>query len=186
MSTRAAETVGVVLAGGRSSRMGSDKALLDWQGRPLIEHMIDLLREAGITHLRISGHRPDYAGIPDQRPDAGPVVGLLTVADSLDDGDVLVVPVDMPKLDAALLRRLIDAPAAACVRFADIPLPMRLRLDDETRNALSRVAASDGRERSFRALQQLLNGLSLPVTSVERIALDNCNTPEQWRKVSQR
>ncbi|HEX5755539.1 MAG TPA: molybdenum cofactor guanylyltransferase [Arenimonas sp.] len=179
-----ATTTGIVLAGGRSSRMGRDKALLDWQGRPLIEHMIDLLREAGIARIRISGDRPDYTGIPDQRPDAGPVVGLLSVADTLDDGHVLVVPVDMPKLDATLLRRLIKAPEAACVRFDDIPLPMRLRLDDETRDALRRTAASDGRERSFRALQQRIELHTAPIRHDEAARLGNCNTPQDWQKAT--
>ncbi|NNL84392.1 MAG: NTP transferase domain-containing protein, partial [Myxococcales bacterium] len=39
-------TAGVVLCGGLSSRMGRPKALLSWCGRPLVRHMLDILREA--------------------------------------------------------------------------------------------------------------------------------------------
>jgi molybdopterin-guanine dinucleotide biosynthesis protein A len=162
--------------------MGRDKALLDWHGQPLIEHMLGLLRAAGLTDIRISGERRGYAGIPDQRPDAGPVVGLLSVADTLDDGPALVLPVDMPRLDAALLRRLIVAPEAACVRFAEHALPMRLRLDSATRQALRETAASDGRQRSLRALQARIDLRSLPTAAEDASRLGNLNTPEDWQQ----
>jgi molybdopterin-guanine dinucleotide biosynthesis protein A len=180
--TPTAELAGILLAGGRSSRMGRDKAQLDWHGRPLIEHMIGLLRAAGIGQIHISGDRPEYAGIPDQRPDGGPVLGLLSVADTLADGTVLVLPVDMPGLDAALLQRLIDAPEAACVRFAERALPMRLRLDRATRQALRDTAARDGRERSLRALQDRIELHSLPVGADDAPRLGNLNTPGDWQE----
>src|SRR5690606_5642624 len=41
----------VVLAAGESARMGSPKALLDWGGRPLLEHVLDTAREAGCSKL---------------------------------------------------------------------------------------------------------------------------------------
>lgn len=182
----AATTTGIILAGGRSSRMGRDKALLDWQGRPLIEHMIGLLRDAGIARIRISGDRPDYAGIPDQRSGDGPVVGLLSVADTLGDGYVLVLPVDMPKLTVTQLQRLLKAPDAACVRYGELALPMRLRLDDDTRAALRAVAASEGRERSFRALQERIALHTLAIAAHEQAALGNCNTPDDWHEATAR
>lgn len=182
MTTPTTELRGILLAGGRSSRMGRDKALLDWHGQPLIEHMVGLLRAAGVNDIRISGERRGYAGIPDQRPEAGPVVGLLSVADTLDDGPALVLPVDMPRLDAALLRRLIDAPEAACVRFAGQALPMRLRLDSATRRALRETAASDGRQRSLRALQERIALHSLPIGPDEASRLGNLNTPHDWQQ----
>ena len=46
---------GVVLTGGRSSRMGQNKALLDYQGKPLIEHMMEILKTTGIKEIFISG-----------------------------------------------------------------------------------------------------------------------------------
>lgn len=55
MPTEPMHCLGVVLAGGRSSRMGSDKALLNWQGRPLIEHMRALRLSAGAGQVLFSG-----------------------------------------------------------------------------------------------------------------------------------
>lgn len=91
--------IGVVLAGGRSSRMGQDKALLPWRGRPLVAHMQALLRDAGALDVVISGDRPGYAGIADAQPDLGPLGGLASVIDHVADATTLVVvPVDMPLL----------------------------------------------------------------------------------------
>ena len=49
------KTAGIVLAGGRSSRMGTSKALLRYKDRPLIEHMQNLLHQAGLDDVYISG-----------------------------------------------------------------------------------------------------------------------------------
>lgn len=71
---------GIVLAGGRSSRMGRDKALLPWHGRTLLEHMRGLLRQAGAQRVWVSGAYPAFAGIPDRIAHCGPLGGLYSVA----------------------------------------------------------------------------------------------------------
>lgn len=69
---------GIVLAGGLSSRMGQDKALLRWQGRSLLAHMCALLQAAGAQTLRVSGSYPVLPGVesvPDLVPRCGPLGG---------------------------------------------------------------------------------------------------------------
>jgi len=71
---------GIVLAGGLSSRMGQDKALLRWQGRSLLAHMCALLQAAGAQTLRVSGSYPALPGVesvPDLVPRCGPLGGAL-------------------------------------------------------------------------------------------------------------
>ena len=58
---------GFILAGGRSTRMGSDKALLNYAGRPLIAHAVAVLQDAGLTP-HILGTRPDLAGYAAMNP----------------------------------------------------------------------------------------------------------------------
>lgn len=178
--------IGVVLAGGLSSRMGRDKALLPWHGRPLIEHQIDTLLAAGVQAVKISGERPGYQGVADPVPQAGPVGGIAGIAATCPDGALLIVPVDMPRLQPSLLARLRDAPStAACVRFTGHVLPMRLQLDARCRDALhALLAAHDKRARSLRALQERVGVQEVPLSVEEAAQLVDCNTEATWREVN--
>lgn len=185
-TTEPAPCIGIVLAGGRSSRMGRDKALLHWNGRPLIEHLIAVLQAAGISEVKVSGERPDYHGVADPLPHMGPIGGIAGVAATCGDGDLLIVPVDMPRLQPALLQRLHDAePSAGSVRFAGRVLPMRLRLDAHCRDTLhAMIASSNERSRSLRALQERVGVREVALSAEEAAQLIDCNTEETWREVS--
>ncbi|MGV8961403.1 MAG: molybdenum cofactor guanylyltransferase [Stenotrophomonas sp.] len=188
MTTPAASSepawTGLVLAGGRSSRMGRDKAMLSWQGRPLLEHMIALLTAAGAARVIVSGDYPHYGGIVDTVPGCGPLAGLASAAAQLDDGQLLVVPVDMPCLSVALLHRLISAPAAPGVHFDAQMLPMRMQLDTRSRAALAQLLSSGSAQRSLRALQSMLGFHAISAPADILTGLRNCNTPAQWKELA--
>jgi molybdenum cofactor guanylyltransferase len=102
---------GFVLAGGQSTRMGRDKALLEIDGRPLIELALEKLRALRLSPL-IVGSRSDLAAfasvIPDIHPHSGPLGGIeaaLAVSDSDQD---LFLPIDLPWLPVDFLRWMID------------------------------------------------------------------------------
>lgn len=184
-STEPRACLGVLLAGGLSRRMGRDKALLAWRGRPLIEHQLATLRAAGVDALRVSGERPAHGGIEDAQPRLGPLGGLASVAATLaGELDLLVIPVDMPRLSAALLARLRRGqPQARSLRLAGHVLPWRLRLDAACRAALAALLASDTpRQRSLHALQETLATAELPLSPDEAAQLIDCNTPERWQE----
>jgi molybdopterin-guanine dinucleotide biosynthesis protein A len=99
---------GFVLAGGLSSRMGSDKALLSFRGRPMIEIAVATLREV-CGEVSISGDRDDLAVwapvLHESRRHEGPAAGVeAALAASLNPW-VLMLPVDVPGMEAGLLRR---------------------------------------------------------------------------------
>lgn len=175
----------LLLAGGRSRRMGRDKAGLLWHGRTLLEHMSDLLTRSGAERVWRSGLYAGPDGLIDVEPDLGPIGGLLSLAAKAPDGLYLAVPVDMPLLDGNVLHRLLVAlvesdRTVGSVCFGPHVLPLALRLDDVGRRAIRAVAARSASERSLRALQQALNGLVLALPNGFESALSNCNTPEQW------
>lgn len=186
-ATEPRRCLGVLLAGGQSSRMGCDKAQLDWRGQPLIAHQLATLRAAGVDEVCVSGQRPDYHGIADLTPQLGPLGGLASVAAGVaGECDLLVIPVDMPRLSAALLARLRTAQASArSLRFVDHVLPWRLRLDTASRATVQALAQSaEPRARSLRALQAALATDVLALSEDEAAQLLDCNTPERWHEVN--
>jgi molybdopterin-guanine dinucleotide biosynthesis protein A len=172
---------GVVLAGGRSSRMGRDKAALLWHGKPLLRHMMDLLRDAGAARVAVSGDYPEAGGIPDVERDLGPLGGIASVAAALPDGPLLIVPVDMPAIGAPLLAQLAGiGERSAC--FHDHMLPMRLQLDARLRDWLPGALRLPPGRRSLRALHAAQDGVFLPLPDDAAARLGNLNTPEQWQE----
>lgn len=111
--------LGAVLAGGRSSRFGSDKAEALWRGKPLIQHAIDALQPM-VDDLVLCGRAYDDVGAIADRPGAGlgPLGGLnaaLHHAEAHGFAAVLCVGCDTPLLPVALLERLRASGGASYV-----------------------------------------------------------------------
>jgi len=174
---------GIVLAGGLSSRMGRDKALLPWQGRTLLEHMRGLLLQAGARRVWVSGDYPAFGGIPDAGVRCGPLGGLYSVAMRMPDGPAWVVPVDTPLLGGPLLLQLADHHPGRCTVFAGLPLPMVLQMDDHCRRVLQELVEDPQSRRSLRALQERLRVGVLPLPADAQAQMINCNTPAEWESV---
>ena len=110
--------VGFVVAGGRSLRMGRDKALLPWGAATLLDHAIARLREVCREVRVLSGSEPRYAdrGVsvdPDALADSGPLGGLATALAVAAPRSVLLLGVDMPFVTAPLLAHVRDAHGGA-------------------------------------------------------------------------
>ena len=110
MTNGAAGAAGFVLAGGRSSRMGEEKALLELEGRPLIAHALDVLRGAGLTP-QIAGARGDLSEfapiVADERADCGPLGGVVSALAQTAEDWAVFVSVDMPLMAPELVTYLI-------------------------------------------------------------------------------
>lgn len=106
-----ADAAGFVLAGGQSSRMGRDKALLLLGGRPLIEHAVSIFREAGLP-VSIAGLRSQslagYAPVvEDAEPGLGPLAGICAALGATDAEFAVFLPVDLPLLPPRLISYLL-------------------------------------------------------------------------------
>jgi len=114
-----------VQAGGRSSRMGSDKALLRLDGIPLIERLLQRVSGLG-EEILITTNRPQdyqYLGLrlaSDPEPGGGALHGLHTALEAARGQTVLVLACDMPFVSRPLLEHMLQLAEAA-----DLVVPRR-------------------------------------------------------------
>ncbi|WP_297209067.1 molybdenum cofactor guanylyltransferase [uncultured Flavonifractor sp.] len=175
------ETAAVILTGGRSSRMGRDKAALTLGGEALLTRLIARFR-GSFQRVWVSGP----GGLPDLRPGLGPLAGLESALACTGAERIFLTAVDLPFADPALARLLVErlGEADAClIRRRDgraEPLFAAYRA-----TCLPRVRACLDQDR--RAMGALLDQLdcrfvaeeALPGFDLERILL-NVNTPADW------
>lgn len=116
----------IILTGGRSRRMGQDKASQLWGGRRAVDLLGDLARDLGARRILTCGEG-DFGleQIRDPRPHGGPVSGVLAGLTALGPGNtrVIVLAVDAPTLTATDLAPLLAA-ASPGAAFVGLPIPM--------------------------------------------------------------
>jgi molybdopterin-guanine dinucleotide biosynthesis protein A len=162
---------GIVLAGGRSSRFGSDKLVARVDGERLLDRSVAALGEVvteilvvsepGATRELPTGVAVPLRVVADPEPFGGPLVGLLAGLEAAREPLVVVVGGDMPGIVPDVLRLLIgrlvadDGRAAATLqsRGRSAPLPLALRTGAAT-DAARRLLGDD--ERRLRAIVERL------------------------------
>jgi molybdopterin-guanine dinucleotide biosynthesis protein A len=158
---------GIVLAGGRSSRFGSDKMAADYQGRPLLFHAIGSVSSVADQIVLVLAPR---ATVPDDLPPGvriardeeaygGPLRGLAAGLAGVTTDLVLVAGGDMPRLSPTVLRKMCrtiessDADAVALLEGAQrrpMPLVLRTRV---------RAGVDDALDRGERSLRGFLDAV---------------------------
>lgn len=166
---------GIVLVGGRSSRMGTDKALLEYEGQPLYRHMTGLLQASGLPDVFLAGQLEGVANcIAEPVPHGGPARALVHVMQQLQKrfDFLLVVPVDMPLLTPALLQNLLQR-GAPC-SYAEHPLP-----------AVLACAAPADDIHSVHGLLAAQQALALALPEGAEAGMQNFNTPKDWQRLQE-
>ncbi|WP_337185601.1 NTP transferase domain-containing protein [Phenylobacterium sp.] len=164
----------IILTGGRSTRMGVDKANLVWGGRPAVERLAEAAREAGATVvLTVGGGDHGLPSTPDPAPGLGPAAGVAAGARALAARGVarmLVLAVDAPTLSATDLAPLVSAPPPGAA-YEGLHLPFvadlgALPSGGEAGGALGRLLDRAGLRR-------------LPAPEAAALRLRGANTPEE-------
>jgi molybdopterin-guanine dinucleotide biosynthesis protein A len=181
-----AARAGFVLAGGKSSRMGRDKAALPLGGRTLLEHIADAVNEAAGSVTLIG---PAYPGVnipavPDLHPGLGPLGGIHTALMSSHAEWNLILACDLPRISAPFLTALMSAAEAS---GADCLIPAgpsgRLEPLCAAYRRGCRDAAGTALEHGVRKVTDGFAGLRIETWSVpESFWFQNVNTPEEWTR----
>jgi molybdopterin-guanine dinucleotide biosynthesis protein A len=105
--------VGFVVAGGRSHRMGRDKALLPWGDTDLLDHALERLREVTNDVRILCGPSPRYEGrgapvVVDRLAEAGPIAGIAAGLEACGGRPGLFLAVDLPLVPIPLLAHLAE------------------------------------------------------------------------------
>lgn len=101
----------LLLAGGKSARMGTSKAELLYEGKTFLDHMLEKARSLGLEKFYISGYsstRDDVTTVLDHYRNRGPLSGLHACMNVMDTPYCLVLPVDAPKLPVEILEGLLQ------------------------------------------------------------------------------
>jgi len=176
---------GFVLAGGASSRMGRDKALLAFGETTLVEHVARAVREAAGS-VTLIGDPDRYGGLGhpvcrDLVLNCGPLGGIYTALSVAPTDWNLVVACDMPGISASALRGLIE-PEAQLGRDSVMavgpdgdPEPLCAVYHRHCLPMLDRAI----REKRFK-MRDLVVELQTELRPLEGAALANVNTPGEW------
>ena len=178
---------GLVLAGGRSRRMGQDKALLHRDGQSQLQFAMALLED--VTDKSFVSTRKDqtddaerrqFPQIVDRYEDMGPMAGILSALETHPEVDWLVLACDLPNLDSETLAHLIQqrdpdkAFTAYRSSYDGLPEPLcaiyRCGSEEAVRSFVAEGIVCP-RKMLIRSDTQLLD-------QANPQALDNINTPE--------
>jgi molybdopterin-guanine dinucleotide biosynthesis protein A len=175
--------IGLVLSGGKSSRMGKDKAAVEIGGSTMLEHSMSLLNSLVLDKVVLSGSADGY---PDIFPDKGPVGGIYSaiVNLSLKEGDlVLIIPNDMPLMRSNVLSQLLEQSLnhQCTYIFKRHPMPLCLYISENVLAQCQLLESVKGM-----SIKQLIEADKVGELAVKDDSVFiNVNTPQELEDVIQ-
>jgi molybdopterin-guanine dinucleotide biosynthesis protein A len=179
---------GFVLVGGKSSRMGRDKASLPLEGRTLVERVAAAVAEAaGSVSLVGPSCRYQSLGFPiigDHEPGLGPLGGIHAALCASSAAWNLIAACDLPAVSGPFLKMLMEA-AEASEADCLIPIGPTGMLEPlcAAYHSRCRPAIGEALSRNIRKVTDGLSGLKIATWSVQESCwFQNVNTPEDWTR----
>jgi len=181
-----------ILAGGASRRMGQNKALLPFRGKPLLRHQLDLLSPLFPEILISANDAAPYSPfgrrvVSDILVEPCSLSGIHALLRTASAPRVFVVACDLPFLNPALVEMLLARPADVVVPESDRGLePLHAIYSRSCVPAIERAAAL-GRWK----VSSFYDGLDVELLRVRdrewmiegRSPFTNANTPDDWKNV---
>ncbi len=183
---------GLVLAGGRSTRMGADKDVMNWHGKEQRYYVADLLRpfcnEVFIScrQEQVASIDPSYKALPDTFLNMGPTGGILSALRSQRDKAWLVVACDLPLLNEDTIRYLLTNRNGATIATTyesphdGLPEPLITIWEPESYPLLLNFLGKG----MTCPRKVLMNSETSILKPLQPQALMNVNTPEDAKKAT--
>jgi molybdenum cofactor guanylyltransferase len=184
-------TVGAILVGGRSRRMGTDKAMVRIGGTTLLGRMAKVMNEAGIADIVVLGGPEQWAldaqlrwrGDPEDF--GGPAQAIGALLAELHEHQVVeqvvILACDLVRSDASVIARLLRASEGHQVAVARTDRLHPTAACWPTRLAPALSALIDGGERRLTRLVESLGAVAVDI--VPAALMDNCNTPDDLARL---
>ncbi|HTY35871.1 MAG TPA: molybdenum cofactor guanylyltransferase [Bacteroidota bacterium] len=185
--------IGAVLTGGKSSRMGTDKALLPFRDRPLVQGAVETLRQVFSTVVLVGGDRNAYElhgvnFLPDIFSDCGPLAGIHAALTYARPHPVYVLACDTPFVSSEVVQHILDAEKSDRTRvavFEDVLQPL-CGLYNTSCLELVETDLRHGRY-SVRRFLEAIDCVRVPIsTSLPFVTPNtflNINRPEDYRSI---
>lgn len=172
-------TLGAVLAGGGSSRMGTSKADLEYLGVSFVDHACATLSLVLSTVVVVGGPVGSRDSLMDAVADAGPLAGILAALRHADGLPVMILAVDLPLVSIELVGRLVEPPLDG--------RRVRAATDGERLQPLCGVWGPDVVDpleqflaAGQRSVMAFLDSVSIDAIVTDAHTLTNINTPADY------
>lgn len=185
------QTAGILLTGGRSRRMGTDKASMQIEGTASATRIVRILRRVVATVIEVGPGRSGVDFVREDPVGAGPLVAVSAGARALHEaghtGPALAVACDLPLLTEEVLRMLVDHPGHFSVVpvVGDHPQPLCARWSAAALDQAARLVELGAR--SMKSLLDASDVTLLPEASwpedVEASALADVNSPRDLEQL---
>jgi len=181
---------GLVLAGGKSKRMGFDKGMVDWYGKEQRYYMADMLQsfcdEVYISRSSTEQQIDEqYQTLTDTFTGLGPYGAILSALREKPNNAWLVVACDLPLLDKHTLQFLVDNRDVSAIAtaygngFQDLPEPLIAIWEPKSNEVLLSFL-----EKGYSCPRKVLINSDTKLLQVPNVnALTNVNTPEDFEKI---
>ncbi len=180
---------GIILAGGKSSRMGTDKGFLKLNGKTFVQHSIDALTPLVSKIIIVSDHEKydslGYQRITDTIKNAGPVSGILSGLEASKTNYNFVLSCDIPLITTTVLKQLLSAysPDKTIIQAESNGKSMPLIAFYKTQVKQVFKHYLEQNERRLRVVVKACQFKTVPLNDNQKRATLNINTKEELKHI---
>ena len=181
---------GIILAGGKSTRMGREKGFVLWKDKPFVQHSIAALKPLVSEILIVSDHsvydKLGYRRVQDSFTEAGPLSGLYSGLKESNTELNLVLSCDVPLITSSVMEKLVAGyhqGIAAVVCSADERIMPLVALYHKNCYQVCKLLLDDGERRMMRLLDMLPSTTFIVLDDNDARNVRNINSSTELKKI---